>query len=101
MLCHQFWKLCRQIEAEVDKNDYRRGGHSVGGEEFYNPADDGVDEEAGGCTWTGGEYTLGGEGSSAAPTEPLSRREILARAAEERIKRQHEARAKENDDTQN
>ena len=97
-----FWKLCREIEAEVERNDYRRGGRSVGREEFYNPEDEGVDEEAGGCTWEGGEYMLGGEGSgAAAPTEPMSRREILARAAEERIKRQHEARARENDDATN
>ena len=98
-----FWKLCREIEVEVEKNDYRRGGRSVGGGEFYNPEDEGVDEEADGGGWTGGEYTLGGEGgaAAAAPAEPLSRREIIARAAEERIKRQHEARAKENDDATN
>ena len=93
-----FWKLCREIEAEVDKNDWRRGGHSVGDGEFYNPEDEGVDEEADGGGWTGGEYTLGGSGGgavAAAPTESLSRREIIARAAEERIKRQHEARSKE------
>lgn len=92
-----FWKLCREIEAEVDKNDWRRGGHSVGSQEFYNPDDEGEDEEADGGGWTGGEYTLGGGSSSAAPAEPLSRREIIAKAAEERIKRQHEAKAKEQD----
>jgi hypothetical protein len=47
-----FWKLCREIEAEVDKNDWRRGGHSVGGEEFYNPDDEGADEEADGGGWS-------------------------------------------------
>ncbi|KAK3719706.1 hypothetical protein LTR37_004243 [Vermiconidia calcicola] len=93
-----FWKLCREIEAEVDKNDYRRGGHSVGSAEFYNPDDEGMDEEADGGGWSGGEYTLGGGSglsSSAASTEPLSRREIMARAAEERIKRQHDAMGKQ------
>ncbi|KAK3680955.1 hypothetical protein LTR37_021011 [Vermiconidia calcicola] len=93
-----FWKLCREIEAEVDKNDYRRGGRSVGSEEFFNPDDEGMDEEADGGGWSGGEYTLGGasgRSSSAAPTESLSRREIMARAAEERIKRQHDAMGKE------
>ena len=92
-----FWKLCREIEAEVDKNDWRRGGHSVGSQEFYNPDDEGEDEEADGGGWTGGEYTLGGSGASAAPADALSRREIIARAAEERIKRQHGAKAKEQD----
>jgi hypothetical protein len=92
----RFWKLCREIEAEVEKNDWRRGGHSVAGEEFFNPDDEGVDEEADGGGWMGGEYVLGGESSaSASSAEPLSRREIMARAAEERIKRQHEAKAKE------
>ena len=97
-----FWKLCREIEAEVDKNDWRRGGHSIGQQEFYNPDDEGVDEEAlDECGWTGGEFVLGGGNTSSAPTEPLSRREIIARAAEERIKRQHEAKAKENDESGN
>lgn len=88
----KFWKLCKEIEAEVDKNDYRRGGHSVGGEEFYNPADGGVsDEEADEGGWEGGEFTLGG-GSGVAS---LSRREIMARAAEERMARQREAKERE------
>lgn len=95
-----FWNLCKEIEAEVDKNDWRRGGHSVGGEEFFNPDDEGVDEEADGGGWSGGEYVLGGgEASSssatAASTEPMSRREIIARAAEERIRKQDEAKASE------
>ena len=88
-----FWKLCRQIEAEVDKNDYRRGGHSVGTQEFFNPDDEGMDEEADGGGWEGGEYTLGGDASSSsAPTGLLSRREIMARAAEERMRKQNETK---------
>lgn len=92
-----FWKLCKEIEAEVDKNDWRRGGHSVGGEEFYNPNDEGIDEEADGGGWEGGEYVLGvaPAGSSvsvAAPGDTLSRREIMARAAEERLRKQKEAK---------
>lgn len=89
-----FWKLCREIEKEVDQNDWRRGGHSVGGEEFYNSQDEGVDEEADGGGWTGGEYTLGGSSASSS-SEPLSRREVMARAAEERIRKQDEAKAQE------
>lgn len=95
----RFWKLCREIEAEVEKNDWQRGGHSVGGEEFYNPHDDGedLDEEADGGGWEGGEYVLGaGTGdSSSVGAEPLSRREAMARAAEERMKKQKEAKAAE------
>lgn len=47
-----FWKLCREIEAEVQRNDTSRG-RSVGHQEFYNPEDDGVDEEADGGGWIG------------------------------------------------
>lgn len=93
-----FWKLCKEIEAEVDKNDWRRGGHSVGGDEFYNPEDEGEDEEADGGGWEGGEYVLGAGSSSMAGLsigEPLSRREAMARAAEERMRKQREAKASE------
>ncbi len=85
-----FWKLCREIEVEVDKNDYRRGGHSVGGQEFYNPDDEGMDEEADGGGWEG-DYVVGGEG--VAPVGLMDRREIMARAAEERMRKQTETKA--------
>lgn len=93
----RFWKLCKEIEAEVEKSDWRRGGHSVGNQEFYNPNDEGVDdEEADDGGWEGGEYVLGAstDGSSRATSscEPLSRREIMAKAAEERMKKQKEAK---------
>jgi hypothetical protein len=97
-----FWDLTKEIEGEVERNDWRRGGKSVGGEEFYNSQDEGEgDEEADGGGWTGGEYVLGvatGSDSAASTTsagEPLSRREIIARAAEARVKRQDEAKAGE------
>ena len=86
-----FWNLCREIEAEVDRGDWTRGGHSVGGEEFYNPEDEGMDEEADGGGWTGGEYVLGGGlggRTIAQPAEVMSRRDVIAKAAEERIKKQ-------------
>jgi hypothetical protein len=90
-----FWDLCKEIEKEVEKNDWRRGGHSVGGEEFYNPNDEGVDdEEADEGGWEGGSYVLGG--GTHAPSSPdglLSRREIMARAAEERRRKQNETQA--------
>lgn len=93
----RFWKLCREIEAEVEKNDWRRGGHSVGSEEFYVPNDDGEhDEEADEGGWQGGEYVLGASPSASTNSpagETLTRREIIAQAAEERIKRQKDAKA--------
>ncbi|KAI7106389.1 hypothetical protein KC352_g36940, partial [Hortaea werneckii] len=94
-----FWNLCNEIEKEVDKNDWRRGGHSVGGQEFYNPNDEGVDDdEADDGGWSGGEYVLGvakeggADAPTATPSQPLSRRELMAKAAEERVKKQHEAK---------
>lgn len=95
-----FWNLTREIEQEVEKNDWRRGGHSVGGEEFYNPDDEGVDEDADDGGWTGGEYVLGRADSDAAAatassSDPLSRREIMARAAEERMRKQDNVKAAE------
>jgi hypothetical protein len=102
-----FWNLCRQIEDEVERNDWRRGGHAVGGgaggavEEFYNPEDQGVsDEEADHGGWEGGEYVLGGvSGGGGGADAALSRREIMARAAEARIGKQREAAAKVDDKT--
>lgn len=90
-----FWKLCKEIETEVDQNDWRRGGHSVGGEEFYNPQDEGIDDDdlADHGGWTGGEYVLGG--STSTSQESLSRREIIARAAEDRIRKLDEAKTAE------
>lgn len=92
-----FWNLCKQIEKEVDRDDWRAGGRSVGNEEYYEPGEEEVYDHGG---WTGGEFVLGGGGggetvvSSAGgdvPAGNLSRREILARAAEERMKRAKQA----------
>jgi hypothetical protein len=81
-----FWNLTKEIEKEVERGDWTRGGRSVGEEEFYNPNDGGMPEgdvDHGG--WTGGEFILGGGGTGG--ERGLSRREILAKAAEERMKR--------------
>ncbi|GAB7366636.1 hypothetical protein MBLNU230_g8619t1 [Neophaeotheca triangularis] len=92
----KFWDLMKVIETEVERGDWTRGGRSVGGQgaEFYNPGDEGVGEgefeDEGG--WVGGEYVLGGGGSAG---EGLSRRDVIARAAEERVKRQREAGGKQ------
>lgn len=103
-----FWDLCHRIEKEVERADWTKSGRVVGGEE-YAPAtgheSNEVDEEEhavydhGG--WTGGTYVLGASdavqsssgvpssaGTGAAVAESgLTRREILAKAAEERMKR--------------
>jgi hypothetical protein len=81
-----FWDLCKQIEKEVEGSDWRSGGHSLGNEEYYEGAEE-VDDHGG---WTGGEFILGAgrsESAGQASSAGISRREILARAAEERIKR--------------
>lgn len=84
-----FWDLCKQIEKEVAGADWKSGGRSVGEEEYYGSEE--VDDHGG---WTGGEFVLGasrkggaestGTGSASAG---MSRREVLAKAAEERLKR--------------
>ncbi|KAI9815672.1 MAG: hypothetical protein M1827_002068 [Pycnora praestabilis] len=94
-----FWDLCKEIEIEVERGDWRSGGHALSEQEFYNPEDSGMDEDCadhGG--WTGGEFVLGGSGSEPAVSNAggvvgagsLSRREILARAAEERMRKQRQ-----------
>ncbi|KAH6642489.1 zinc metallo protein-like proteinase [Boeremia exigua] len=90
-----FWNLCKQIEKEVARDDWRSGGHSVSNQEFYEPSEEEMDMcDHGG--WTGGEFVLGSGGdggtlvSSAGgsvATGSLNRREVLAKAAEERAKR--------------
>ncbi|KAI1825361.1 WLM-domain-containing protein [Xylaria intraflava] len=89
-----FWDLCHQIEREVAKADWKSGGHSVGESEFYEPSEEIAYDHGG---WTGGEFVLGGGGSSRARGDAagatLSRREIIAKAAEERIKKQKQAQA--------
>ncbi|KAK1754621.1 WLM-domain-containing protein [Echria macrotheca] len=85
-----FWDLCHQIEREVHAADWKKSGRTVGEEEYRFVVDD-THEDAGG--WVGGEYTLGGGGQG--DSAGLSRREILARAAESRWKRLDEAKQME------
>jgi len=88
-----FWDLCKQIEKEVAGADWRSGGHSMGGEEFYGEEGEEVDDHGG---WSGGEFVLGASsgGETGAvgsiQSQGMSRREILAKVAEERMKRQRE-----------
>ncbi|KAJ5332480.1 WLM protein [Penicillium brevicompactum] len=96
-----FWDLTSQIEKEVERADWKSGGNQLSSQEFYNPGDwdsvqDGeefVDE----CGWTGGEFVLGGLQGDSGSSQPgsggaLTRREIMARAAEERMKRETQTR---------
>ncbi|KUI62092.1 hypothetical protein VP1G_09228 [Cytospora mali] len=58
-----FWDLCHQIEREVQAADWKSGGHTVAEGEFYqSPEDDG-----------------------------LTRRDIIARATEERLRKKQQA----------
>ncbi|KAI8630950.1 WLM-domain-containing protein [Xylariaceae sp. FL1651] len=97
----KFWDLCHQIEREVAKADWKSGGHSVGENDFYEPSEEIAYDHGG---WTGGEFVLGGgSGSSSTNTDgtvstTLSRREIMAKAVEERIKRQKQAQAKSSEE---
>ncbi|KNG50357.1 zinc metalloproteinase [Stemphylium lycopersici] len=95
-----FWNLCKQIEREVARDDWKSGGRSVGDEEFYEPIGDEEVHDHGG--WTGGEFTLGSvrDGGDTVVSSAsggsvsaggMSRREVLARAAEERMKRTKKA----------
>lgn len=87
-----FWDLCHAVEKEVDAADWRSGGHALSSQEFYEPsAEEDVADHGG---WTGGEFTLGSGSSgatSAGTNAGLSRREILAKAAEERARKARES----------
>jgi hypothetical protein len=87
-----FWDLCGQIEKEVEKGDWTRGGRSVASEEFYNPNDSGLDgNHVDGGGWQGGQFVLGGSQATGPASKGLSRRELMAKAAEERGKRERQA----------
>ena len=81
----KFWKLCREIEREVE--GFEGGGRVL--EEHAGPiglvGEDDFTDHGG---WSGGEFVLGGGGQGSG----LSRREIMARAAEERLRRLREER---------
>ncbi|KAF2261664.1 zinc metallo protein-like proteinase [Lojkania enalia] len=97
-----FWNLCKQIEREVERDDWRSGGRSVGNEEYYEPAEEEMYDHGG---WTGGEFVLGGGGGETVasstggnvPAGNLSRRDILAKAAEERLKKSKQAEQERKD----
>ncbi|KAI0598714.1 ubiquitin/metalloprotease fusion protein [Biscogniauxia sp. FL1348] len=89
-----FWDLCHQIEREVARDDWKSGGATVGGGDYYEPSEEVAYDHGG---WVGGAFVLGGgagASSSAARADSsgatLSRREIMAKAAEERLKKSRE-----------
>lgn len=87
-----FWELCKQVEREVEGSDWKSGGHTVGNDDFYGGDEEEVDDHGG---WEGGEFVLGVDSGGGAQNEGsqsqgMSRREILAKAAEERIQRLRE-----------
>lgn len=99
-----FWNLCKEIEKEVEGNDWRSGGHAVGqGDEYYGNGEE-VDDHGG---WTGGEFVLGvgsaggaeSTGSGVDSVQGMSRREILAKAAEERMRKVREQQGGEGGST--
>lgn len=96
-----FWDLCHQIEREVATSDWKSGGRTVADAEFA-PERPGAEEEeeevADHGGWIGGSYVLGGGGESGRTgggeqQRPMDRREILARAAEARIRSMANANA--------
>ncbi|KAK3946432.1 WLM-domain-containing protein [Diplogelasinospora grovesii] len=96
-----FWDLCHQIEREVAAADWKSGGRTVGEEEFAPERYSSEETFADHGGWFGGEYVLGGGGGttgsssgsgSAGGQEQLTRREIMARAAEQRMKNLSKAR---------
>lgn len=82
----QFWDLCGQIEREVERGDWKSGGRALTEEVFYDGGE--REDHVDGGGWTGGEFLLGGGEHG---YRGLNRRDILAKAAEERLRRQGEA----------
>ena len=96
----RFWDMCKALEQEVERADWKSGGRKVSNEEFYEPEEDHTLVDDGG--WTGGEYVLGSTGAPnrSSGSQPLSRREILAQAAETRMRKQNEASRNAKDECQ-
>ncbi|KAF6834688.1 Ubiquitin and WLM domain-containing metalloprotease [Colletotrichum plurivorum] len=79
-----FWDLCHQIEREVERADWKHGGQTVGQQPSYHAPHEEEEEFEDHGGWEGGDFVVGG---NVADNRGLSRREILAKAAEERIRR--------------
>lgn len=91
-----FWNLTNDIEQEVDRNDTLHGGHRLSNEEFYDPTDTyDESEHADHGGWTGGDFVLGRSKDGGDSEVGLSRREIIARAAMSRQRKEREARERQ------
>ena len=90
-----FWNLYHNIEREVHLADWKSGGRTIGETSAYHISgqtdfdEEEFAEDHGG--WTGGEFVLGGVREEPAG---MSRREILARAATERQRKDDQAEQK-------
>jgi hypothetical protein len=88
----QFWDLCHQIEKEVAAGS---GGRTIG-EVSAGPVHEDEEEVADHGAWEGGSYVLGGgagsAGGSGTLSRPMDRREIMARAAEARMRETERAK---------
>lgn len=83
-----FWDLCKAIEKEVRQNDWKNGGQTVGSQIYYDPQDrEGSGAHVDGGGWSGGAHVLGGSGGKAKEDQGMERREAMARAAEERLRK--------------
>jgi hypothetical protein len=97
----KFWDLCHQIEKEVAQADWKSSGRSLADAQgdFYEPSEEVAYDHGG---WTGGEFVLGGSGGgpsgSSRAAGGRSIREVLAEAAEERLRRA-DASKRQNDET--
>ena len=82
-----FFDLMKLIEEEVNRNDWKHGGHALGEQEYYDPGQDPAQAHR---EWTGGIRRLGSTpstsaSSASAGSDPVrSRREAMAKAAEDR-----------------
>lgn len=82
-----------ELEKECGEGDWTTGGRALTNQVFYNPPEQ--EQKADNTGWQGGSFKLGGGGSTRSTItgaekpvgQVLSRREIMARAAEERMKR--------------
>lgn len=109
----QFWDLCHQIEREVHAADWRHGGRAVGAGggpgDFYEPSAEDEDDVPDHGGWSGGTYVLGGSGTAGAGAtgasagadgiaqqqQGLSRRDVIARAAEERLRKMQRSKSQD------
>ena len=97
-----FWALCHTVEKEVEQADWKGGGRALTEEVFHESDSHSVADHG---AWTGGEYVLGSSASSGASSshvsagQTLTRREVLAKAAEARAKNAKNHRGNEGPST--